>query len=67
MLNDFAKTMVDRPEVLSALSALASDTAGRSVRVAVGSADALKARQSTEELDRKLDELRRFEIVKFKE
>ena len=67
MLNDFARTMVDRPDVLSALSALASDTAGRPVRAVAGSADARKAQQSTEESDRRLDELRKFGIVKFKE
>ena len=67
MLNDFAKTMVDRPDVLAALSELAADTARRPVRVSVGAPDAAKTRQSTEELDRKLDELRKFKIVQFKE
>ncbi len=67
MLNDFAKTMVDRPDVLTALSELAADTAKRPVRVSVGAPDAAKTRQSTEELDRKLDELRKFKIVQFKE
>ena len=66
MLNDFAATMVDRPDILSALSALASDAAGRPVRVSVGKPGE-QTRRSAEELDRKLDELRKFEIVKFKE
>jgi hypothetical protein len=67
MLNDFAKTMVDRPDVLSALTALAGDTAHRPIRVSVGAPDAVRTQQSAEELDRKLDELRKFKIVQFKE
>ena len=66
MLNDFAATMVDRPDILSALSALASDAAGRPVRVSVGKPGE-QTRRSAEELDRKLDELRKFEIVKIKD
>ena len=65
--NDFAATMVDHPDVKAALAALASDAAGRSVRVLLAGPGEQEAQRSTEELDRKLDELRKFNIVKFKE
>jgi DNA polymerase-3 subunit gamma/tau len=67
MRNDFAATMADRPDVLSTLSALASDTAGRPIRVQTGAPDISANQRSAEELDRKLDDLRKFDIVKFKE
>ena len=66
MRNEFAATMVDRPDILSALSALAEETAGRPVRVSVGAPGEAPQRNAAE-LDRKLDELRKFNIVQFKE
>ena len=67
MRSDFAATMVDRPDVLASLSALASELAGRPMRVQTAAPGAAEAQRSTEELDRKLDALRQFEIVKFKQ
>ena len=67
MRNDFAATMADRPDVLSTLSALASDTAGRPIRVQTGAPDLSANQRSAEELARKLDELRKFNIVTIKE
>lgn len=67
MRSDFAATMVDRSDVLAGLSALASEIAGRPMRVQTASPGAAEVQRSTEELDRKLDALRQFEIVKFKQ
>ena len=66
MHNDFARNMVDRPDVLSRLGALASEVAGRSVRVQTVAPDAPELRRSALELNERLESLRQFDIVKFK-
>jgi hypothetical protein len=67
MKNAFSATMVARPDVLQSLSALATETAGRHILVRTGAADAPETQRSTRELDRKLDELKKFTIVQFKD
>ena len=66
MRSDFARTMVDHPDVLAALGALASDAAGQPIRVRTGDADAPELRRSAEEISEKLESLRQFNIVQFK-
>lgn len=63
--NPFAKNMLDRPEVTGLLARNAGAMLGRSVRVEVAEEE-LAAAVSEGERDRKLAELGRFPIVKFK-
>ena len=65
--NDFARNMVDRPDVLASLAALVSEAAGRPVRVESISPDAPELQRSAAERDEKLDALRQFDIVQFKD
>ena len=59
--SSFAKNMLDRPDVLSRISAAAGQLAGHPVKVALREGFAAPAAASS-----KLDELRKFDIVKFK-
>lgn len=64
--NEFAKNMIDRPDVLAALAQLATQTAGRPVQVRSVSPDAPEMQRSAEELNARLDALKQFDIVQFK-
>jgi len=66
MRSDFARNMVDRPDVLAALGELASRTAGRPIRIRTCAADAPELRRSAEEINEKLESLKQFDIVQFK-
>ena len=62
LLTPFAKNMLDRPDVLSRISAAAAELAGRPIRTALRDGLSAPAAEPTS----KLDELRKFDIVKFK-
>ena len=62
LLTPFAKNMLDRPDVLSRISAAAAELAGHPVRVALQDGPSAPAAETGS----KLDELRKFDIVKFK-
>ncbi len=64
-LNDFARNMVDHPDVLARLGALASETAGRSIRVQTTAPDAPELQRSASEINDRLEALRQFDIVQF--
>ena len=64
--NDFAKNMVDRPDVLAALGALAGEVARRPIRVTSTTPDAPELTRNTAELNERLESLRQFDIVTFK-
>ena len=64
--NEFAKNMIDRPDVLATLAQLATQTAGRPVQVRSVSPDAPEMQRSAEELNARLDALKQFDIVQFK-
>ncbi len=66
MLDDFARTMVDRPDILQTLGALASETAGRPIRVESRSPGAPELQRNAAEASEKLESLKQFEIVKFR-
>ena len=63
--NPFARNMLDRPDVTGLLARSAAQVLGRSVRVEVAEEELAPA-VSEGERDRKLAELGRFPIVKFK-
>ena len=64
--NDFARNMVDRPDVLASLGALAGEVAHRQIRVTSTTPDAPELTRNTAELNERLESLRQFDIVKFK-
>ena len=64
-LNDFARNMVDHPDVLARLGALASETAGRPIRVQTTTPDAPELQRSASEINDRLEALRQFDIVQF--
>ena len=59
--------MVDRPDVLATLGALASEIAGHPVRVQSTAPDAPELQRSAAEINERLEQLRQFDIVQFKE
>jgi DNA polymerase III gamma/tau subunit len=65
--NDFAKNMVDHPDVLARLGSLASEIAGHPIRVQSVDPDAPELQRSAAELNERLEALKQFDIVKFKE
>lgn len=65
--SSFAMNMLSRPDGLAKISAAASQAAGKHVSVRIVEADkAAPATMDTDARNAKLDELSRFEIVKFK-
>jgi len=59
----FASNMVDRPDVCAKIAGIATELAGRSIQVKTGAPAAGKTEAAS---TGKLDELSRFDIVKFK-
>ena len=64
--NDFARNMVDRPDVLANLGELASEIAGRPISVQSTAPDAPEMQRSAAEINERLEALRQFGIVQFK-
>ena len=67
MLNDFARNMADRPDILQTLGALASDTAGRPIQVRAGAPGAPEMKRNVAEINKKLEALQQYDIVKIKQ
>ena len=66
MRTEFAQNMADRPDILQALGALASEVAGRPIRVQSASPNAPEPQRSAAEYDDKFDALKQFDVVQFK-
>ena len=62
----FASNMVDRPDVAAKIAAIASEVAGRQLRVKNGVPPVAAGEAAEERRGSKLDELAKHEIVKFK-
>ena len=62
----FASNMVDRPDVAAKVAVIASEVAGRQLRVKNGVPPAAAAEAPEERRGSKLDELAKYDIVKFK-
>ncbi|MCD7792888.1 MAG: DNA polymerase III subunit gamma/tau [Oscillospiraceae bacterium] len=65
LASDFAQGMLNRPEIVAKLASEAAEIAGKQVKVEMFSGLPQTAQASVEDGADKLDELKRFDIVKF--
>ncbi|MCC8079295.1 MAG: hypothetical protein LIO57_04440, partial [Oscillospiraceae bacterium] len=65
LASDFAQGMLNRPEIVAKLASEAAEIAGETVKVEMFSGLPQTAQASAEDGADKLDELKRFDIVKF--